>query len=234
MEFSVNRIGILDPQEKLVGRLRQALLHRGFLADLIHSPEAMEAYCLRLRPSGLLLDLSDFLPGAAAWIKGLRNAGFVAPTIVFLSTDSDSHSVELLVAGANDILPTAEDTTEILGRLDFIFARYTAAHQPTLTQNFEERFYEALTRTEQRILEELKANAPKPVSRDALTWAVSRRSVSPDERSLDVHVSSIRRKIKLTKAPLAIETVRGVGFLYKKEGSFCAQGANHVARRRSA
>ena len=57
--------------------------------------------------------------------------------------------------------------------------------------------------------------AGRVVSRDELMLAVCRREASPFDRSLDVHISHLRRKLEAQRA--LIRTVRGVGYLFCRE-----------------
>jgi two-component system, OmpR family, response regulator CpxR len=68
-----------------------------------------------------------------------------------------------------------------------------------------------LTSVEYDILEYLAREAGRAVSRDELMAAACRRHASPLDRSLDVHVSRLRRKLHAHGA--RIRTVRGIGYM---------------------
>jgi two-component system response regulator CpxR len=70
-----------------------------------------------------------------------------------------------------------------------------------------------LTSLEFDILEILVRAAGRTVSRDELTSAVHQRRSTPYERSLDVHISHLRKKIEWEDRVL-IRTVRGVGYQF--------------------
>jgi DNA-binding response OmpR family regulator len=70
-----------------------------------------------------------------------------------------------------------------------------------------------LTEAECQLVEIMLAHAGKSVSRETLCNAVLRRSWSPGERSLDVHVSNLRRKLEQAPQRLVeIQSMRGVGY----------------------
>ena len=72
-----------------------------------------------------------------------------------------------------------------------------------------------LTSVEFVLLRTLMANAGNVVSREVLTRVALGRDVLPFDRSLDVHVSNLRRKLgKGGKAPSRIRSVRSRGYLY--------------------
>ena len=77
----------------------------------------------------------------------------------------------------------------------------------------------ALTSAEFGLLEALLEVAGKVVSRDDLTERVLGRRLSPFDRSIDVHMSNLRKKLGKDKAGQdRIKTVRGVGYLYARDG----------------
>jgi two-component system response regulator CpxR len=76
----------------------------------------------------------------------------------------------------------------------------------------------ALTSAEFGLLEALLEVAGKVVSREDLTERVLGRRLSPFDRSIDVHMSNLRRKLGKDKAGQdRIKTVRGVGYLYARD-----------------
>jgi two-component system, OmpR family, response regulator CpxR len=69
-----------------------------------------------------------------------------------------------------------------------------------------------LTGAEFDILEVLLRNAGRSVSRDEIATALYQREASPYERSLDVHISNLRKKLGTRRT--AIRTLRGNGYLF--------------------
>ncbi|MBI4264473.1 MAG: response regulator transcription factor [Acidobacteria bacterium] len=74
----------------------------------------------------------------------------------------------------------------------------------------------ALTTTEFDILDLLMRSAGRVVSRDEIAAVLYHRSKAPLERTVDVHVSHLRKKIEQPGRPL-IRTIRGVGYLFMRE-----------------
>lgn len=70
-----------------------------------------------------------------------------------------------------------------------------------------------LTALEFDILEILVRGAGRTVSRDELTGALFQRPASPYERSLDVHISHLRKKLE-REDRILIRTIRGVGYQF--------------------
>ncbi|MCA9564637.1 MAG: winged helix-turn-helix transcriptional regulator, partial [Myxococcales bacterium] len=69
-----------------------------------------------------------------------------------------------------------------------------------------------LTALEFNLLEVLMRSAGRVVTREQLSERVLERQFSPFDRSLDVHVSNLRRKLGADGASSAIKTIRGVGY----------------------
>lgn len=214
MAHRLPRIGILFSARESARALRKALLHRGYLADLMKDAIALEAYCGKLGPAALVVDLSHVPRGGAELVRRLRRAGFAAPIIATVDRGSDQLQVEVLQSGADDFVQMPTDPAEVLERLDFILAQYGIAPPPRPSTGALEA---ALTATERQILTALQGAAPETMSRETLMWEIRRRRVAPDDRTLDVYISNIRRKIRMTGAGVTIETVRGVGFRCPQE-----------------
>jgi len=70
-----------------------------------------------------------------------------------------------------------------------------------------------LTMLEFDILDVLVRSAGRVVSRDQLTAALYQRKSTPYERSLDVHISHLRKKLERQDRNL-IQTIRGVGYQF--------------------
>jgi two-component system response regulator CpxR len=72
-----------------------------------------------------------------------------------------------------------------------------------------------LTSTEFEILDLLVRSATRVISRDQLSAVLHQRPLSPYDRSLDVHISHVRKKIE--GGGVVIRTVRGVGYVLSAE-----------------
>jgi len=73
-----------------------------------------------------------------------------------------------------------------------------------------------LTSIEYEILEFLVRAAGRVVSRDELAAVLYQRLASPFERTLDVHISHLRKKLETHRNML--RTVRGIGYLFQPGG----------------
>ena len=71
-----------------------------------------------------------------------------------------------------------------------------------------------VTAAEFSLLQELMQQAGQIVSREYLTEKVLGRQLTMFDRSIDVHVSSLRKKLGQTNGLEWIKTIRGVGYMY--------------------
>jgi DNA-binding response OmpR family regulator len=69
-----------------------------------------------------------------------------------------------------------------------------------------------LTSAELRILEQLMRADAKPVTRAVLTAKALGRRLLPTDRSLDTHISNLRRKIQRVSGRVTLKSVRGTGY----------------------
>jgi two-component system, OmpR family, response regulator CpxR len=148
------------------------------------------------------------------------------PVIMLTARTAESDRVTGLNLGADDYLPKPFGPEELLARIRAVWRRTGKAGpapqtieaggvrlNPQIRQAWRREEPLDLTALEFDILEILVRAAGRTVSRDELTGAVHQRPSTPYERSLDVHISHLRRKIEFGDEVL-IRTVRGVGYQF--------------------
>jgi two-component system response regulator CpxR len=148
------------------------------------------------------------------------------PVIMLTARTAESDRVAGLNSGADDYLPKPFGPEELLARIRAVLRRTGKAGpspqtveaggvklNPQIRQAWLQDGPLELTALEFDILEILVRAAGRTVSRDELTGALHQRRSTPYERSLDVHISHLRRKIERENQVL-IRTVRGVGYQF--------------------
>jgi two-component system response regulator CpxR len=176
----------------------------------------------------ILLDV--MLPGLDGFelLRQVRRRSHV-PIIMLTARTANTDRVAGLDAGADDYLPKPFDPEELIARIRAVLrrsGRFTAPGVETLEVNgvrlspsTREAWSDGrevdLTTIEFDILDLIVRSAGRVVSRDELTAAIHQRPASPLDRSLDVHVSHLRKK--LGRRASVIRTVRGVGYLFRAE-----------------
>jgi two-component system response regulator CpxR len=174
----------------------------------------------------ILLDV--MLPGLDGFelLRQVRRRSDVPIIMLTARTDRDDRILGL-EAGADDYLPKPFDPEELVARVRAVLRRSgRVASQPTdvleihgikVIPGTREVWLEGkrvdVTTIEFDIIDLLVRSAGRVVSRDELAAAIHQRKASPLDRSLDVHISHLRKKL----GPLGdmIRTVRGVGYLFR-------------------
>lgn len=216
MRRSIQRVGILDAGSDISDDLQRWLLQHGYLADVMRDTTALETYCTQLQPAAIIMEVCPERSQVTELITRLRQAGYAAPIIVTSSQRDDELQVKALQLGADDFLQMPVDSRQLFERLELVL-RKGAETEEEQAFAASDQLGEVLTAMERRILKTLEEHMPDPLSRETIMWEVKRQRIAPDDRSVDVYISNIRRKLRLVQSPLVIETVRGVGFSLRRD-----------------
>ena len=218
---------IVDDDAELRAMLMEYLTREQFDVDAAGDGVAALRWLERQRPDIVLLDVT--MPGANGFevLQRLRSDSPI-PVLMLTARDEDVDRILGLELGADDYLTKPFNARELLARINAILRRTRsgAAATPEVlrvgplvleTGRHEARVDDnaiALTDAEFRVLEVLVRNAGRVVSRGELTRrALGRRLVGLD-RSIDTHVSNLRRKLGgEVEAATPIRGVRGAGYM---------------------
>jgi len=160
-------------------------------------------------------------------LRQLRKRSTV-PVIMLTARVAEPDRVAGLNSGADDYLPKPFGPEELLARIRAVLRRTgrpmasdTTIEAAGLRLDPEKRVavYRGepleVTAFQFDILEILVRAAGRTVSRDELAAALHQRPASPFERSLDVHISHLRRKLEC-RGETPIRTIRGAGYQFSK------------------
>lgn len=198
-------------------------------------PAGLEA-ALRDSYSAIILDV--MLPGMDGLqvLRRLRETSKV-PVLMLTGRGEEPDRIVGLELGADDYLPKTFSTRELLARLRAVIRRSVIASENVpepdavvtvgelrVEENARTAFLGSealsLTAVEFDLLASLAKSAGRVKTREQLLLEVADRNFDVFDRSIDVHISSIRRKLgDDPKAPKFIITVRSVGYMMKKPGS---------------
>jgi DNA-binding response OmpR family regulator len=233
VSISVARILVIDDDAELLALLREYLEGEGFVVSTERDGEGGVRAALDGRPELVVLDV--MLPGLNGFdvLRRVRERSAV-PIIMLTARGEDVDRIVGLELGADDYLPKPFNPRELTARIRAVLrrGRVPAAGMtgPLVVGDLEldagarqaRRGGEPveLTGTEYSLLERLVREAGSVVRRDVLFREVlGRRAVSFD-RSLDVHISNLRRKLgPLPDGRERIKTVRGMGYQYVRQGA---------------
>jgi len=191
---------------------------------------------MALTRSYSLLVLDVMLPGRLNGFNILQQirAKTSVPILMLSARGDDVDRIVGLEMGADDYMPKPFNPRELLARIRTILRRSRNGVQECIEVANAVRYkvgdveldcgtrvaYCAnepvkLTAVEFHVLELLIRNAGQIVTRDKLTKVVLDRVLSPYDRSIDVHVSNVRKKLGSNRCGTErIKAIRGVGYVY--------------------
>lgn len=222
------RILIIEDDETLNNQLAALLREQGFSIDQCRDGE--QGLLAALRDTFDLILLDVLLPGLNGFsvLNQLRQVR-QTPVMMLTACGAEAERIEGYSKGADDYLPKPFSFTEVLVRIEALLRRTRGLGKKmvdTLTVNelvLHRRHQQvsyagesiALTPIQFRLLWVLVENRGEVLSKPYLYQAVLDRSFSRYDRSLDMHLSRVRRK--LMDAGLgadSLATVHNKGYLF--------------------
>jgi two-component system, OmpR family, response regulator CpxR len=232
IKMAMERILIIDDDFELCTLVSEYLATEGFRVEAVHDGETG----LQRATGGnyLLIVLDVMLPGMSGFdvLRRLRATSRI-PVLLLTARGEDVDRIVGLEIGADDYLPKPFNPRELVARIRAILRRAAAdpkslgAPQPPEIIRVGDIELDPATRTvrhagdpveltsvEFNLLEVLLREAGRVVTREQLVSAVLSRKFSPFDRSIDMHVSKVRKKLGDTNGEEEhIKTVRGVGYI---------------------
>jgi DNA-binding response OmpR family regulator len=216
---------IVDDDHELCAMLAEYLALEGFVADVVGTGgQALER--LERAPADLVV-LDVMLPELSGFevLRRIRAASRV-PVIMLTARGEEVDRVVGLEMGADDYLAKPFSPRELTARIRAVLRRAAGdtpsasgvLHWGPLRLDLRARRAEInehdleLTAAELRILELLVRADTRTVSRDELMSQALGRRLLPTDRSLDTHVSNLRRKIAKLTDRIIVQNVRGSGY----------------------
>jgi two-component system, OmpR family, response regulator CpxR len=228
----MDRILVIDDDVELCSLVSEYLEAEGFQVECAHNGETG----LERAQSGehVLAVLDVMLPGMNGFdvLRRVRDTSRV-PVLLLTARGQDVDRIVGLEIGADDYLPKPFNPRELVARIRAILRRTKNGERPgappeilrvgdveldpaTRTVRQGGNPVE-LTSVEFNLLEVLLREAGRVVTRERLVNAVLSRKFSPFDRSIDMHVSKVRKKLGDSEgAPEHIKTVRGVGYIFAR------------------
>ncbi len=220
------QILVVDDEPDLVDLVRFNLERRGY--EVLAAGDGREALAIarERRPDLAIVDVMMPEMDGIELVRRLRgDPRLSAIAILVLTARTDERDeLQALTVGADDYVPKPFSIRVLLARVESLLRRADTGGTPDgdeLTLGpvvVDLRRHEAfmggralsLTRTEFRILSALIAAEGRVLTRSDLIARAIGLGVAVTKRTIDVHVTSLRRK--LGEASSLIETVRGVGY----------------------
>ena len=223
---------IIDDDDKLRALLREYL--EGYGYSVVEQPDGLIAnQFIRERNPGIVI-LDIMLPGKNGLeiLKDLRR-DFAVPVIMLTAKGEDADRIVGLELGADDYLPKPFNPRELLARIKAVLRRTTES--PAADKIAERPLIEAgglvldqaamnlrvegddvvLSSTEFKILEAMMTRPDTVYTRDQLMNISRGRDALAFDRSVDVHISNLRAKLKpYPRHRKRIKTVWGAGYMF--------------------
>ena len=231
--MALTRVLLVDDDVELVAMLENYLERDGFEVTAVHDGETGAAQALSGEFAIVVLDV--MMPGIDG-IEALRRirAASQIPVLMLTAKGDGTDRIVGLELGADDYVPKPCTPRELVARIRAILRRSQVAESAkgaspaiavgALTMWPEQRRAEwlgstlTLTSTEFNLLEVLARHAGRPVSKNELSEQALGRPLLRFDRSIDVHLSSIRRKLgTLADGRSCIQTVHRQGYQLIKE-----------------
>lgn len=225
------KVLIIDDDIPLAQMLAEYLQQNGFATALENSP-ILGLKTMREEHFDLVL-LDVMMPEMDGFetLKQLRNFSIV-PVIMLTAKGEDYDRILGLELGADDYLAKPFNHRELLARMKALTRRMDELSAFNQVQNLEFhgiKIEEAsqraiiakheleLTNTEFQLLCVLMRHAGNLLSKEKLSEEVLGRRLSPFDRSLDMHVSNVRKKLAQHGVDNVIKTMRGAGYIFKSQ-----------------
>lgn len=229
----MNRILIIDDDIELCELLNDYLRGEGFEVETVQTGEQGAVQALSGEYSLVVLDV--MLPGLNGFdvLRKIRETSKL-PVIMLTARGDDVDRIVGLELGADDYLPKPFNPRELVARIRAIQRRtdqhrsITSVADPSNEVNVGDVTLSTVNRSVRRggesieltsveftLLEVLLRQAGQVISREDLVEKALGRRLSTYDRSIDVHVSALRKKLGHHYGSTErIKTIRGIGYLY--------------------
>lgn len=227
----MDHILIVDDDREIRALLQEYLQRNGYRVTTLPDGRELHATLRQARPDLVVLDL--MLPGedGLSLCRDLRSHSQV-PVIMLTARGEETDRIVGLEMGADDYLPKPFNPRELLARIKAVLrrARSLPGDAPAAARRYRfagwtldttarrltspEGVMVPLSGGEYRLLEVFVRHPNRILSRDRLLDLTRGREAGPFDRSIDVQVGRLRRRLQdSAQEPRLIQTVRGEGYV---------------------
>ena len=218
---------IVEDDRRMASLLERGLAGEGHQVCVAANGQLGLEYALARSFDVILLDMLLPAIDGLEVTRRLRERGSRTPIVAVTAKDAPRDAVRGLDAGADDYLKKPFAFEELLARIRAVTRRGPIATPPLLCVadlTLDPASHEVsragrkigLTPREYQILELLMRRTGRTVPRDGLLDAIWGTAIEVEPNTVDVFVSSLRRKIEGPGEARLIQTVRGIGFCLKE------------------
>jgi len=225
---NVDRILVIDDDVELCSLVSEYLRPEGFQVESAH--DGSTGLNRALSGDHTLIVLDVMLPRLNGFdvLRKMRDSSRV-PVLLLTARGEDVDRIVGLEIGADDYLPKPFNPRELVARIRAILRRTCGKGESPVpevirvgdveldpaTRSVQHRGQPVdLTSVEFGLLQVLLREAGRVVTREALVDEVLGRKFSPFDRSIDMHVSKVRKKLGDSGSEDYIKTIRGAGYIF--------------------
>ena len=220
----MKKILIVEDDVNINNLLKETLSQKGYTCGQAFS--GTEAALWLEKESWMLVLLDLMLPGMTGEevLQLIRRQGD-SPVIVLTAKDAMEEKLDLLTSGADDYITKPFDINEVIARVQIQLRHAGQEAEPdriecggiTLDDKTHQIWVEGqeilhLTRQEYAILELLIRHPKQVFRKEAIFTYAWEEEYMGETKTLDVHISNIRKKLKAVTDKEYIQTVWGIGY----------------------
>lgn len=220
----MKKILIVEDDVNINNLLKEALSQKGYTCGQAFS--GTEAALWLEKESWMLVLLDLMLPGMTGEevLQLIRRQGDT-PVIVLTAKDAMEEKLDLLTSGADDYITKPFDINEVIARVQIQLRHAGQEEEPdriecggiTLDDKTHQIWVDGqeilhLTRQEYAILELLIRHPKQVFRKEAIFTYAWEEEYMGETKTLDVHISNIRKKLKAVTDKEYIQTVWGIGY----------------------
>lgn len=223
---------LLVDDDELLHTLFEGFTQDYYQTTTLNTGEALPIYLQTHNPDLIILDV--MLPGENGWywLNWLQDQYAHIPTIMLSVKGSTEDRIQGLQLGAYDYLPKPFDQQELLLRINNVLR----CHKPAIyrtTLKFGSFIFDQtketlrpvdapqtiipLSPTEARLIHFFYTHEGEVATRDMISLYLHGTEHNPLNRSIDVHIGRLRKKLDAHRPPATptlIQTIRGKGYKY--------------------
>ncbi len=234
---ATHHIFVVDDEQAARDMVGDYLKMHGFAVTLCDGGASLRRSMAATPPDLVVLDLNMPEEDGLSIVRDIKARSNV-PIIMLTATASPIDRVVGLELGADDYIPKPCELRELVARIRSVLRRGAApaAEAPAAPANTvrvgtkwfdfdthrlrdDSGAEQILTRSEYALLRAFTDNPKRVLSRDRLLDLADARDPDAFDRSIDVRINRIRKKVEPEPAhPRFIRTVRGLGYVFRPEG----------------
>ena len=222
------RVLIVEDEKDLAAIMKQGLEEEGYIVDVAHDGEEGLYMAENFPVDAIILDIMLPKVDGLTVLSKLRRKGFATPVLLLTARDATLDKIKGLDTGADDYLTKPFDFSELMARLRSLIRRKGMVKEAViriadLEINTAGREVKRgghavqLSAREYALLEYLAYNKDKVVTRTDIVEHIYSEDSEMDSNVVDVYINYLRNKIDKGFDTKLIHTVRGSGYILRKE-----------------